>query len=259
MIVLWGRRLHVSRLEKQAARTGFPGAWRLFSLGMAGDCGIMNTHQMKVLVTGFEPFGGESVNPAWEAVSLLQTVPIEGVQLHVQQLPVEFGVSIERLRDRIRELRPDAVISVGQAGGRADISVERVAINVDDARIPDNAGRQPIDEPIVPGGPAAYWSSLPIKAIVAQLRENGIPASVSQTAGTYVCNHLFYGLAHLIATECPSMRGGFIHIPYMPEQAAHHPGAPSMSLETIVRALQIAAVTIFEYSADIVSAEGSTH
>lgn len=219
----------------------------------------MNTHTINVLVTGFEPFGGEPMNPAWEAVSRLETLSVKGARLHVQQLPVEFGESVDRLCGRIRELLPDIVICVGQAGGRADISVERVAINVDDARIPDNAGRQPIDEPIVSGGPAAYWSSLPIKAIVAGLRERGIPASVSQTAGTYVCNHVFYGLAHLIATEYPSMRGGFIHIPYMPEQAARHPGAPSMSLDTIVRALEVVVTTVICCQTDIAAGEGATH
>lgn len=210
----------------------------------------------KVLVTGFDPFGGEPVNPALEAVKLLQTRKFENVEVVTKEIPTVFHKSISVLQQTIDEVKPDIVICVGQAGGRHDISVERVAINVDDARIADNEGNQPIDEEIVQGGPAAYWSTLPIKAIVQNIREAGIPASVSQTAGTFVCNHIFYGLSHLIATEFPNIRGGFIHIPFLPAQIIRNPGAPSMSVENIVRALEIAIQTTVTHKEDIVAVGG---
>jgi pyroglutamyl-peptidase len=213
----------------------------------------------RVLVTGFEPFGGESVNPSLEAVKRLGMLGMKGVELDILAVPCVFQDAIATLADAMRRFHPDVVICVGQAGGRAEVGVERVAINVDDARIPDNAGRQPIDEPVVAGGPAAYFSSLPIKAIVAALHTAGIPAAVSQTAGTFVCNHLFYGLAHLIATEFPDTRGGFLHIPYLPEQAARHPGAPGMPLEMVVKALQVAIGTTLAMDSDIRLAGGATH
>lgn len=210
----------------------------------------------KVLLTGFSPFGGEKVNPALEAVKQFQNKTLEGVQVTVLEIPTAFRKSLEILRHGIEETTPDVVICVGQAGGRSEISLERVAINVDDARIPDNEGNQPIDTPIVEDGPVAYWSTLPIKAIVQNIRKAGIPAAVSNTAGTFVCNHLFYGLAHLIATRFPSVRGGFIHIPYLPEQAVNHPGQPSMSLDTIVKGLEIAVLTSANLEEDIVAAGG---
>jgi pyroglutamyl-peptidase len=178
------------------------------------------------------------------------------VEVITKKLPAVFHTSISNLKTAMEEVKPDIVICVGQAGGRNDITVERVAINVDDARIPDNEGNRPIDARIVENGPAAYWSSLPIKAIVEKMREAGIPASVSQTAGTFVCNHTFYGLSHLIATQYPGIRGGFIHIPYLPEQAARHPGASSMSLEIIVRSLEIAIQTAAAQKEDIVAVGG---
>ncbi|TGV18328.1 pyroglutamyl-peptidase I [Mesorhizobium sp. M00.F.Ca.ET.186.01.1.1] len=209
-----------------------------------------------ILVTGFDPFGGEAINPAWESVKRLAEIESGEYRIVARQLPTVFGKSVELLVQAIREISPDLVFCIGQAGGRADISIERVAINVDDARIPDNAGKQPIDTPIVEGGPVAYWSSLPIKAIVKEMRAKGIPASVSQTAGTFVCNHLFYGLMHAIAKEYPAVRGGFVHIPYLPEQAAKHPGQPSMSVETIVNGLQIAIETAVNHERDIVEGGG---
>ncbi|QIS15411.1 pyroglutamyl-peptidase I [Nocardia arthritidis] len=166
----------------------------------------------RVLVTGFEPFGSEARNASWEATRLLAGQPTD-IELSAVQLPCVFGASISVLRAAIAEYRPDLVISTGIAGGRTEITPERVAINLDDARIPDNAGAQPIDRPVVSGGPAAYFSRLPVKASVAAVRAAGIPASVSFTAGTFVCNHVFYGLLHLIATEMPSLRGGFVHVP----------------------------------------------
>ncbi|MED1724393.1 pyroglutamyl-peptidase I [Brevibacillus parabrevis] len=209
-----------------------------------------------ILVTGFDPFGGEAINPAWESVKRLAEIESGEYRIVARQLPTVFGKSVELLVQAIREISPDLVFCIGQAGGRADISIERVAINVDDARIPDNAGKQPIDTPIVEDGPVAYWSSLPIKAIVKEMRAKGIPASVSQTAGTFVCNHLFYGLMHAIAKEYPAVRGGFVHIPYLPEQAAKHPGQPSMSVETIVNGLQIAIETAVNHERDIVEGGG---
>jgi pyroglutamyl-peptidase len=210
----------------------------------------------KVLVTGFEPFGGEPVNPALEAIKLLATKTFVNVEVITKKLPAVFHKSNRILKIAMDEVKPDIVICVGQAGGRNDITVERVAINVDDAKIPDNEGNQPIDARIVEDGPTAYWSGLPIKAIVEKMREAGVPASISQSAGTFVCNHTFYGLSHLIATEYPGIRGGFIHIPYLPEQAARHPGAPSMSLEIIVRSLEVAIQTTVEQKEDIVAVGG---
>ncbi|MDR5002550.1 pyroglutamyl-peptidase I [Brevibacillus parabrevis] len=209
-----------------------------------------------ILVTGFDPFGGEAINPAWESVKRLAEVEAGEYRIVTRQLPTVFGKSVELLLQAIREISPDLVFCIGQAGGRADISIERVAINVDDARIPDNEGKQPIDTPIVEDGPVAYWSSLPIKAIVKEMRAKGIPASVSQTAGTFVCNHLFYGLMHALDKEYPAVRGGFVHIPYLPEQAAKHPGQPSMSVETIVNGLQIAIETAVNHERDIVEGGG---
>lgn len=209
-----------------------------------------------VLVTGFDPFGGETVNPAWESVKELGKIESAGYKVELRQIPTVFDKSIELLYAAIEEIKPDVVLCIGQAGGRVDIAVERVAINVNDARIPDNEGNQPIDTPIQEQGPVAYWSTLPIKAIVNDLRKQGVPASISQTAGTYVCNHLFYGLMHYLAEHHASTRGGFIHIPYLPQQAARLTGQPSMALETIVKGLQIAIEAAISYDEDIVMAGG---
>lgn len=212
-----------------------------------------------VLMTAFEPFGGETINPSWEAVRALEGKQIGGATIVIRQLPVVFSEVLNVLNRALEEVKPDAVLSVGQAGGRSDITVERIGINVDDARIPDNAGNQPVDEPIVAGGPAAYFSRLPIKAIVAAVREAGIPASVSQTAGTFTCNRVMYGLLHWLEQQKSPARGGFIHIPYLPEQAAQHPGAPSMSVTTIIQALEIAVKVTLETGDDIKQAGGATH
>jgi len=211
-----------------------------------------------ILVTGFEPFGGESINPSWEVVKQLEGMIIDDCRVVTRQLPCVFGESLTVLNAAIDELNPAVVIAVGQAGGRVDITVERVGINVDDARIPDNRGQQPIDVAIVPDGPAAWFSSLPIKAMVAAMREKGIPASVSQTAGTFVCNHVMYGLLHKIC-ENAEMKGGFIHIPYLPEQAAAHAGAPSMAAQTVKEALEIAITVALRQDCDIDVVGGATH
>lgn len=160
-----------------------------------------------VLITGFEPFDGETVNPSWEVVQQLDGTMIAGQTVIARQLPCVFGEALSVLYTAIDALQPRLVIAVGQAGGRVDISLERVAINVDDARIPDNKGQQPIDTPIVAGGPTGWFSTLPIKAIVSALRDRGIPASVSQTAGTFVCNHVMYGLLHKLQGRLASGAG----------------------------------------------------
>ncbi|HJW47149.1 MAG TPA: pyroglutamyl-peptidase I [Lysobacter sp.] len=216
-----------------------------------------------VLLTGFEPFGGECVNPSWEAVRVLEGERIAGHTVATCQLPVAFGHSLAVLRAALEEVEPALVICVGQAGGRAQLSLERVAINVDDARIPDNDGACPIDAAIATDGPAAYFTTLPIKAMLAALRDAGFPAEVSQTAGTYVCNHVFYGLMHALrhvpGQSVRGVRGGFIHIPYAPEQAAHHPGAPSLSTSVVTEALRLAVATALTVERDARFAAGASH
>lgn len=209
-----------------------------------------------VLLTGFEPFGGESINPSGEVARQLHGTVIGGHRIVGALLPCVFGAAITELKKQIRATKPALIICVGQAGGRAEITPERVAINVDDARIPDNAGRQPVDRSIVRGGPAAYWSTLPIKAIVAELRRREIPAAVSQTAGTFVCNHVFYGLMHELRKQ-RKVRGGFIHVPFLPGQAKA--GQPSLSLETMTGAIGAAVATALRTRRDTRSAGGATH
>lgn len=190
----------------------------------------------RILLTGFDPFDGARVNPSWLAVEALQGRQIQGRRIVAAQLPTMFGASLRRLDTLLDQLRPELVICVGQAGGRQAISLERVAINVDDAPIPDNAGDQPVDTPVAAGAPVAYFSSLPIKAALVALQREDLPAEVSQTAGTFVCNHVFYGLMHRLSTH-PGLRetrGGFVHLPWLPEQ-----GSPSMALTDMVRGLRI--------------------
>lgn len=193
---------------------------------------------MKILVTGFEPFGGERVNPAQQAVERLAARPGD-LDIATRILPVAFERALPVLEAAIVETRPAVVLCVGEAGGRAELSLERVAINLADARIPDNDGRQPIDRPVAADGPAAYFASLPVKAAAMALREAGLPAALSQSAGTFVCNHVFYGLLHLAAMRRLPLLGGFLHVPYLPEQAAHHPGLPSMAAEEIARGIAV--------------------
>jgi pyroglutamyl-peptidase len=203
-----------------------------------------------VLLTGFAPFGGESVNPSWEAVRALQGVRIGGHRIETRCLPVVFGDALVALRKALAATQPRLVICVGQAGGRARISLERIAINVDDARTADNAGNRPVDAPVVAGGPAAYFSTLPIKRLRAALERADIPAEVSQTAGTYVCNHVFYGLMHRLRTR-RGVRGGFVHIPYSPDQAARHDGVASLPVETVTAALRIIVRTALKHDTDL--------
>lgn len=220
-------------------RSGGPVAVPHAATGGAAQCARMdrppNPPIRRVLLTGFDAFNGASVNPSWLAVQALQGQRILGRRLVAAQLPTVFGDALRALDTLLDQLRPELVICVGQAGGRSAISLERVAINLDDAPIPDNAGVQPLDAPVVAGAPAACFSTLPIKAARAALQREGLPAEVSQTAGTFVCNHVFFGLMHRIATH-PGLRhtrGGFVHVPWLPEQ-----GTPSLPLDDMVRGLR---------------------
>lgn len=205
-----------------------------------------------ILLTGFAPFNQEIINPSWEVVRRFTDRQIlSSHTIKVAELACEFGSSIAQLQQQIEQHQPELVVCLGQAGGRTDFSIERVAINIDDARIPDNAGAQPIDQTISDEGPAAYFSSLPIKAIVHALRSRGIPASVSHTAGTYVCNHVFYGLMHYASTHPQLRRAGFVHIPYLPDQACHHPGTASMAIETLEKAIELMLETCLVQNQDI--------
>jgi pyroglutamyl-peptidase len=211
---------------------------------------------MKALVTGFEPFGGDRVNPSFEALQRLSRRR-GALDIATASLPVVYGLALPALHEAIAAHRPDIVLSIGLAGGRAELSLERVAINIDDARIPDNGGNQPIDRPVVADGPAAYFATLPIKAAVAALREAGLPASVSNSAGTFLCNHVFYGLMHAAATDAARFRGGFLHVPYLPSQAAQAPRAPSMALEQIVEGIEIILAIAAARVDDLVVSEGA--
>lgn len=218
----------------------------------------MKSDLPRVLLTGFDPFGGETINPSWEAVRRLDGQIVRRHQIAALQLPTCFGQSLRTLRTALTRRAPVLVIGVGQAGGRSRISLERIAINIDDARIADNAGRQPIDRAIVRGAPAAYFTSLPIKAQLHALHNAGLPAEISQTAGTFVCNHVFYGLMHALR-DTPRVRGGFVHIPFLPEQAVAHPGAPSLSLDIIVASLALIVDTALTTRRDTRIAAGATH
>lgn len=190
-----------------------------------------------VLLTGFDPFGGEALNPSWLAVQALHRRRVAGHRIVAAQLPTVFGAALVQLQTLLSTHRPALVVCVGQAGGRAALSLERVAINLDDARIADNAGARPVDTPVVCGGPAAYFSTLPVKAMLLALQRRGLPAEVSQTAGTFVCNHVFYGLMHTLASvpALAATRGGFIHVPWLAPQ-----GSPCMTLEAMVQGLRLA-------------------
>lgn len=208
----------------------------------------------KILMTGFEPFGGESINPALEAVKLLDGVVLNNGIIVAHQVPVTRFKAIEVVIEAIKYHQPDYVITVGQASGRAAITPERIAINMDDFRIADNDGNQPIDQPIIMNGPNAYFSTLPIKAITQALQQQGIPCQVSNTAGTFVCNHLFYGVQHYL--RYTQIGHGFIHIPLLPQQATFG-DQPSMSLDLIVAGLKIAAQAVIDNTFDIPLSGGS--
>lgn len=201
---------------------------------------------MKILLTGFEPFGGETINPSWETVNALPDT-IEGAMIRKIQLPTVYGQAGELLLKELKDYQPDIAICVGQAGGRKEITVERVAINIKDENTPDNAGNLATDLPISPEGQTAYFTTLPIKKIVSAIKNQQISASISNSAGTFVCNEIFYKLLQYAAETGHPKRCGFIHIPYLKEQTNNKPPqTASMSFETILEALEIAIKTTIE-------------
>lgn len=213
---------------------------------------------MKILLTAFEPFGGDTVNPAQEAVRLVPDT-VAGAQIVKLDVPVVVGKSVTVVRDAMEREQPDAVLCIGQAGGRIGLTPERVAINIDDARIPDNEGNQPIDQPVFADGAPAYFSNLPVKAMVAAIREAGVPASLSNSAGTFVCNHLMYGVLYHIAKSWPQMRGGFMHVPFLHEQIMNRPNTPSLSTQDIVTGICAAIGAIAANETDAAHVMGEIH
>ena len=216
-----------------------------------------------VLVTGFEPLGGETVNPSWEICGALPPF-IAGLRVVTCRVPCEFRRAIEVVTDAIDRHQPALVVCLGQAGGRSRLGVERIAINVDDARAPDNAGRQPIDEPIEAGGPPAYFATLPVKAMVAAMRKAGVPAELSNTAGTYVCNHLMYGVLHFLAQRRrpreggdPITRAGFIHVPYSEAQVLDKAGIAAMSVASMTRGIEAGIAAAAATTTDLRTVEGT--
>ena len=215
---------------------------------------------MKILVTGFDPFGSDKINPAIEAVKKLPDT-IKGAKIIKLEIPTVFNKSAQVVHQAIVKEQPDYVLNVGQAGGRSALTPERVAININDGRIPDNDGYQPLDEPIQPDADTAYFTQLPIKAMAKAIRAAGLPAIVSNTAGTYVCNHIFYQVQYMRTKEFPKLKAGFIHIPFLPEQVITRPNQPSMALADIVKGLTAAIGAIVERDgqSDIKAVEGQNH
>ena len=214
---------------------------------------------MKLLLTGFDPFGGEPINPAWEAVKRVSD-KVGDVEVVKLMVPTVFYKSIDTVAAAIEKEKPDAVLCIGQAGGRFDLNPERVAINVNDARIPDNEGNQPLDGPVFADGETAYFATLPIKAMAEEIRKAGVPASVSNTAGTYVCNHLMYGVLYTLANKYPDVRGGFMHVPFITSQVINRKSiAPSLSLD-IFMVFTNSLNSCFNTSHNLFkTAEGQTH
>ena len=233
---------------------------------------------MKILLTAFTPFDGEKINPALEAMKLVKD-RLGNLEVVKIEVPTVFRKSIQVVTEAIEKEKPDFVLSIGQAGGREGITPERVAINIDDARIPDNEGNQPIDEPIFPDGANAYFSTLPVKAMVEAIRREGLPSSLSNSAGTYVCNHLMYGILYFLEkNDCQVRKGhlqykdscllydgeekrqavkaGFIHVPYLPEQTKNQKNLPSLPLLDMVRGLEAAICAIVENEVDLKNAYG---
>lgn len=217
------------------------------------------TSEPIVLLTGFEPFGGERINPSGELARALGGETINGHRVIAAILPVAFAATVPALEALLETHRPALVLATGQAGGRSELAIERLAANLVDARIADADGMQPIDEPVVADAPAAYFSTLPVKAMLARLRVLGIPASLSQSAGLYVCNQVFFALAHLVATRYRGTRAGFVHVPWLPEQAARHQGQPSMALETMIAGVRAAIECAVATRRDLRIAGGSMH
>lgn len=214
---------------------------------------------MKILVTGFDPFGGEQVNPAFEAVKLLPDT-IAGAEIIKLEIPTVFSKSGQVVEEGIKKYSPDVVINVGQAGGRSCVAVEQVAINLAEARIPDNNGEQPINEPIKSDGETAYFTNLPIKAMVQNVREHGFPCHISYSAGTYVCNCVMYQVLYMIHEKYPNIRGGFIHVPFSAEQVVNKAnGTPWMSITDIEKCLEYAIEAVVKNHKDIDIVTGTTH
>ena len=205
---------------------------------------------MRALLTGFDPFEGNSINPALEVLRDVRE-RIGGIEVRGIEIPTVFGKSMERILEVAKEFKPDVILCIGQAGGRYEMSLERVAINLNDARIKDNEGNQPIDEVIYADGENAYFSNLPLKAMMAEMRERGIPTAISNTAGTFVCNYVMYGVLYHIHKHNIAKKGGFIHIPYMPQQVINKPNTPYMEKERMVRGVEIALECIAQYQEDI--------
>lgn len=208
-----------------------------------------------VLISGFEPFGGDKINPSLEALKSLQRKTLCSGKIVTVQVPVVRYKCTAIVVEAIKKYKPDVVLTVGQAGGRLGVTPERVAVNIDDFRIADNEKNQPIDQAIVANAPAAYFSTLPLKAIVRALRKKGIPSALSNSAGTFVCNHLFYGVQHYIVSHNLPIRHGFMHIPLLPEQALSGQ-KPSLSKALIVKALTVAAQVCLDFEEDIVEVGG---
>ncbi|MEG0254245.1 pyroglutamyl-peptidase I [Vagococcus sp.] len=215
---------------------------------------------MKILVTGFDPFGNDTMNPAIEAVKRLPD-SINGATIIKLEIPTVFGKSADVVREAMSQHDVDYVLNIGQAGGRFDLTPERVAINLDDARIPDNEKNQPIDVPIKKEGESAYFSQHPVKAMVTAIKNAGLPASVSNSAGTFVCNHIMYQSLYLTHKEFPKAKAGFMHVPFLPEQVLERPGMPAMSLEDITRGIvaAIEAIVSFDGKEDLKVIGGQTH
>ena len=215
---------------------------------------------MKILVTGFDPFGEDTINPSIEAVKLLPDT-VQNIEIVKLEIPTKFDESAILVQDIIIKEEPDYVLHIGQAGGRSEMTPERVAINVDDASIADNAGKQPIDQTIQVNGEAAYFSTLPVKAMVQYMTEAGVAASVSNTAGTFVCNHIMYQTLHFLKTRFSDIKAGFIHIPFLPQQVVNRPDMASMPLDEIVRGITAAlkAIIDFDNQADLEIVGGKTH
>ncbi|MGM0217486.1 pyroglutamyl-peptidase I [Enterococcus sp. AZ126] len=214
---------------------------------------------MKVLVTGFDPFGGDSINPAYEAVKMIPN-EVAGAEIIKLEIPTVFKESGEVVEAAIREHNPDIVICVGQAGGRSAISFERVAINLAEARIPDNKGNQPIGTKLEEDGETAYFTTLPIKAMMKNVQKHGLPAYISYTAGTFVCNDIMYRLLYMIDKEFSDVKGGFIHVPFEPTQVIDRPvGTASMPIQTIADSLSYAIEAAVTTEVDIEENTGTTH
>ena len=213
---------------------------------------------MKILITGFDPFGGEPVNPALEAVKLMKD-EIAGAKIIKLEIPTVFRKSVEKIHEMMKAEQPDVVLSIGQAGGRFGVTPERVAINVDDARLKDKEGNKPVDTPIFTDGEAAHFSNLPVKAMVEAIKNKGLPSTLSNSAGTFVCNHVMYGVLYYIHKEFPNVRGGFIHVPFITDQVVTKPNVASMALADITEALESAVEAIVKNQKDIHAIGGEIH